>query len=208
MAKKLIIIGAGNVGGYISYNIDDLGDYEVLGFLDDNAEKHGKYYYGKEVLGPLSSIDEYIDDDLCVVISIANPVAKRKAADMLTSKGVEFPNFISDKVWISKQVVLGKGIILYPGVSINYETEVQDFVIMNMNCAIGHNCTVSKYSSLAPGVNFAGFTSVGEGTDIGIGASTRQGVKVGNNCIIGGQSMLIKDIQDNTRVKGIPAVEF
>ncbi|WP_159800593.1 NeuD/PglB/VioB family sugar acetyltransferase [Flavobacterium sp. MK4S-17] len=208
MAKKLLIIGAGNVGGYISYNIEDFGDYDVLGFLDDNPEKHGKIFYGREVLGAVSSIDNYLSDDLSVVIGIANPQAKKKTAELLSSKGLDFPNFISKNVWLSRQVSIGKGIILYPGVSVNYETEIQDFVIMNMNCAIGHNCTISRFSSLAPGVNLAGFTKLGEGVDMGIGASTRQGVVVGNNSLVGGQAMLVKNIEENVKVKGVPAAEF
>lgn len=209
MKQKLIIIGAGNVGGFISYNVTDFGDYNVLGFLDDDVKKHGHTLYNHKVLGPVSAIDNYTAEKISVVIGIANPAAKKKTAEFLSGrKNLEFPNFISSNVWLSKNVSLGKGIILYPGVSVNYETKIDDFVIMNMNCAIGHNCSVLKYSSLAPGVNLGGFTTIKENADIGIGASTRQGVIIGDNAVVGGQSMIVKNVCDNTKVKGVPAREF
>ena len=206
MKQKLLIIGAGNIGGFISYNIDEFGDYDVLGFLDDDVAKIGKSLYGREVLGPISAIDKYVaDDEISVVIGIANPIFKRKIANFLQSKKVHFPNFIAPTVWLSKQIQLGKGIILYPGVSINYECEISDFVIMNMNCAIGHNCKFDAFSTLAPGVNLAGFSHVMQCADVGIGATTIQGVVIGKESRIGGQTMILNNVPDGATVVGNPA---
>jgi acyl-[acyl carrier protein]--UDP-N-acetylglucosamine O-acyltransferase len=89
-------------------------------------------------------------------------------------------------------------------VSVNYETAVGDFVIINMNCAIGHNCRIDNYATLAPGVNLGGFTHIEEGAEIGIGVSTRQNVKVGKFAVIGGQSMLVRDVAPHAIVLGVP----
>ena len=99
---------------------------------------------------------------------------------------------------------VGQGTILYPGVSINYETVVEDFVIMNMNCAIGHNCSIARFSSLAPGVNLAGFSKIEQGVDVGIGVSTKQNIVIGEYAVIGGQSMLVKNVSANTKIVGVP----
>ncbi len=43
MKQKLVIIGAGNVGTFLAYNLDLFaGNYEILGFLDDDAKKIGQ----------------------------------------------------------------------------------------------------------------------------------------------------------------------
>jgi sugar O-acyltransferase (sialic acid O-acetyltransferase NeuD family) len=206
MKKKLIIIGAGNVGGFISYNISEFDDYEILGFLDDDAAKHDKTLYGHTVLGGIATIDDYTGEQpLHVVIGIASPRAKQKIVESLAGKNLVFPNLISKNVWLSNKVSVGQGVILYPGVSVNYETVIGDFAIMNMNCAIGHNCTISRYSTLAPGVNLAGFTHIGETVEVGIGVSTRQGVQIGANAVIGGQAMVTGNVAGHTKVKGVPA---
>jgi sugar O-acyltransferase (sialic acid O-acetyltransferase NeuD family) len=204
--KRLLIVGAGNVGGYLSYNISDFGDYDVLGFLDDDKKKIGTVVYGRKVLGDVDSISNYIKNEkLSVVIGISSPQVKFKIVKRLEEYGVYFPNFIAKNVWVSNNVNLGKGIILYPGVSINYESVIGDFVIMNMNCAVGHNCTVESYTTLAPGVNLGGYTHIEESASIGIGVSTIQKVRVGKSSIVGGQSMLVKNVTPGSTVVGVPA---
>ena len=203
--KDLIIIGAGNIGGFIAYNQDlFLEQYNILGFLDDDVNKIGKYFYGYKVIGSTDEVFSF-SKETAIVIGIGSPKIKKNIHQKLTDSGFLFPAFISKNVWLSNHVKVGKGVIIYPGVSINYETVVEDFVIVNMNCAIGHNCHISKYCTLAPGVNFAGFTKVEEGADVGIGVSSKQNILIGANSIIGGQSMLVKNVAANSKVAGVPA---
>ena len=203
--KDLIIIGAGNVGGFIAFNQDLFSEkYNIVGFLDDDADKIGKQFYGYKVIGNINHIFS-LSREVAFVIGIASPKVKMAIHEKLFDKGFSFPSFISKNAWLSNHVKVGEGVIIYPGVSINYETDVQDFVIINMNCAIGHNCLISKYCTLAPGVNFAGFTKLEKTVDVGIGVSTRQNILVGCNSIIGGQSMLVKNIPADSKVAGVPA---
>jgi acyl-[acyl carrier protein]--UDP-N-acetylglucosamine O-acyltransferase len=141
---------------------------------------------------------------VAVVIGIGFPKAKRKVFEKIKDNGNDFPSFVANKAWLSNSVSVGKGVILYPGVSINYETVVEDFVIMNMNCAIGHNCHISKFSALAPGVNLAGFTKLEEAVDMGIGSATKQNIIVGKDAVIGGQAMLVKNAEPGTTIAGVP----
>lgn len=203
--KDLVIIGAGNVGGFIAYNQDLFFEkYNILGFYDDDVNKIGRQFYGYTVMGNTDQVSS-LSRGTAVVIGIGSPKAKKKIHQKLADNGFSFPSFISKNVWLSKHVQTGEGVIIYPGVSINYETVIEDFVILNMNCAIGHNCLVSKYCTLAPGVNFAGFTKLEEGVDIGIGVSSKQNILVGAFSIVGGQSMLIKNVAANSTVAGVPA---
>ena len=203
--KKLIMLGAGNVGGFLSYNIDMFGSYDVLGFLDDDVTKIGKKYYDHFVLGKISELMSFQSDEVAAVICIASPRTRASVAERVISLGMECPNFIAGQAWLSKEVDLGFGNIVYPGVSINYESKLRNFTIVNMNCAIGHNCEIESFATLSPGISLAGFTRIGECAEIGIGAATRQGVQIGRNAVVGGQSMVINDIPDYARVVGVPS---
>jgi sugar O-acyltransferase (sialic acid O-acetyltransferase NeuD family) len=203
MKENLIIIGAGNVGGFLVLNQELFSkQYNIIGFLDDAPEKQDKYYWGIPVLGTTSDLYKY--PETVLAIGIANPVVKKKILQNI-GDGYTFPNFIAENSWISNGVDFGKGVIIFPGVSIDYESEIDDFVIINMNCAIGHNAKIGKCSSLAPGVNFAGFTHVAPYSEIGIGVSTIQQIKIGEGGIIGGQSMIIRNTEAYTTYIGVPA---
>lgn len=204
--KNLVIIGAGNVGGFLVYNQHLFAEqYNLLGFLDDDADKLGKEFYGLKVIGNTEHLFT-MDKSTAVVIGIAFPKAKRKVFEKIKDNGNEYPSFVANNVWLSKTVSVGKGVILYPGVAINYETVVEDFVIMNMNCAIGHNCSIGKFSALAPGVNLAGFTVLEQAVDMGIGAATKQNIIVGKDAVVGGQAMLVKNVPPAATVAGVPAI--
>lgn len=206
--KDLVIIGAGNVGGFIAYN-PNLFDqqYNILGFVDDDPGKLGKGFYGYQVLGDVNHVLAF-SRNTALVIGIASPRIKKKIHHKLRGEGFSYPSFVANNAWLSNKVNVGQGVIIYPGVSINYETKVGEFVIMNMNCAIGHNCEIGNYCALAPGVNLAGFTRIAEAVDIGIGVSTRQNIVVGDEAIIGGQTMLVKNVLPGSTIIGVPGVEI
>ena len=202
--KDLIIIGAGNIGGFLVYNQNLFAEqYNLLGFLDDDANKIGKEFYGLKVIGNTEQLFA-MEKSVAVVIGIGFPKVKRKVFEKIKDNGNEFPSFVSKNSWLSNSVSVGKGVIIYPGVSVNYETAVDDFVIMNMNCAIGHNCSIGKFAALAPGVNLAGFTKIEEAVDMGIGSATKQNIVVGKEAIVGGQTMLLKNVEPGTKVAGVP----
>jgi len=202
--RNLVIIGAGNVGGFLAFNQNLFAEqFNIVGFLDDDAAKLGKEFYGVKVIGNTEHLFS-MDHATAVAIGIGFPKAKRKVFEKIKQNGNDFPSFISNKTWVSNNVTVGKGVILYPGVSINYQTTVHDFVIMNMNCAIGHDCTIGKFSALAPGVNLGGFTVLEEAVDMGIGSATKQNIVVGKDAVIGGQTMLIKNAEPGKKLAGVP----
>ncbi len=203
MKENLIIIGAGSVGGFLALNQEIFDNqYNIIGFLDDASEKKGKSFWNIPVLGTIDDLNKY--PEAALVIGIAFPLVKKKILQKI-GEHHKFPNFIAKNAWISNKVTIGKGIIIYPGASIDYESEIGDFVIINKNCSIGHNIIIEKCSTVAPGVNFAGFTHVGAYSDIGIGACTIQQVKIAEGSVIGGQSMVIRNTEAYATYIGVPA---
>ena len=174
---------------------------KFLDFLDDDTKKQGKRFWEIPVLGMIDTIGQYAG--CSVAVGISSPLVKKRVLERI-GENFDFPNFISKNAWISKQVKIGKGVIIYPHVSVNHETVIEDFVVINMNCAIGHDNTIKKCASLAPGVNFGGFTTVGAYADIGIGACTIQQIKIGEGAVIGGQTMLLADAEPYTTYVGVP----
>lgn len=206
--KDLVIIGAGSVGGHVAANFSsfNLHDYRLIGFLDDDITKHSQNFVGYPVLGGLDLL--FSMSDVAVVLGIAFPSVKRKVYERIKGhRKVSFPNLISEHSWVSNYCEMGIGNIIYPGTCINYGTVLEDFVVINFNCSIGHDGYIGSFTSLAPGVNFAGHTVLGELVQMGIGSSTIQGVQFGKGAIAGGQAMVLTDVHQNTTVVGVPAKE-
>lgn len=204
--KKVIIVGAGSVGKFLAYNVKEFtSEFEFIGFLDDDIKKQNQMIAGLQVLGTINKLPSFIEKGYSVAWGIAFPKVKASLVKSCECLNADFPSFISKSAWLSNHVSIGKGCIIYPGSSINYETVVGNFVIVNMNCAIGHNTELNDFVSLAPGVNLGGYTQVGKRTQMGINSSTKQSTIIGSDCIIGGQSIVVENTNDNMTIKGIPA---
>ncbi len=202
----ILIIGAGSVGGHIAIDSSQyFRDKNIIGFLDDDTSKIGTNFCGYTVLGKIEEIVNF-PKTIEIVVGIAFPNIKATIVAKLKQLGYSFfPPLISIGSWISKNVIVGEGVIVYPGTSINYNTRIGNFVLFNMNCSIGHDCTIGDLSSLAPSVNLAGYTAIGEGAEIGIGSSTIQYVNIGNKSRVGAGAVVIKSVPDFAVVVGNPA---
>lgn len=204
--KKIIIIGAGSVGGHIVSNIDHYfkEHLDVL-FLDDDTNKLGKTFCGAKVVGKISDIITF-PKDIEIFVGIAFPDIKSRIINFLINRGFNnFPTLISNKSWVSRKVKFGKGVLIYPGCSINYETQIDDFVLMNMNCAIGHDCKIGKYTNISPNVSLGGNSIIKDCVHLGIGCNTLQNLQIGSNTIIGAGAVVIKPLPANCTAVGNPA---
>jgi len=205
---KLLIIGGGNVGGFVINNINHFTeDFEVMGILDDDTSKQNTSLWDIPVIGTTQEIERIckLYPKIGFVLSIASPLIKKTIFESVAHlKGIEFPNIIHKNCWLSNNVMLGRGNIIYPGASINYEAAVCNFTTLNMNVSVGHNCLINDFSTLSPGVNIAGFTDVGESTFLGIGSCSKQGHTIGSKSTIGAGTVIIKDVPAGATVVGNP----
>lgn len=205
MKRKIIIVGAGSVGGHVASNPEIYGlNDQIFGFVDDDLNKQGQEFCGYKVI---ETVDWLLDQqDFDVIIGIAFPKVKQALIKKLSiNSSISYPSITAKNAWISNDCSVGKGSIIYPGTSINYGSTIGDFVVINMNCALGHHCNIGSYSSLAPGVNLGGHTTSGESVEFGIGSASLQGIEIGANVIIGGQAMVTSNISNNSKVAGVPA---
>ena len=58
---------------------------------------------------------------------------------------------------------------------------------------------------IAQGTIYKGSVNIGKGTWIGINACILPGVEIGENSVIGANSVVVKDVEKNSIVSGVPA---
>jgi len=203
--RDTIILGAGSVGGHIVSNAKAYGISErIIGFLDDDPAKKNTFFYGYNIIDTFSWLEN--KSQLSVVLGIAFPKIKKKIYDnYLAGKKFNFPILVHPQSWISEECDIQKGTIIYPNTSINYGSRIGEFCVLNMNCAVGHHSSIGDFSSLAPGVNLGGHTKLDFQVDMGINSSTKQFIHISNNVVVGGQSMVLKDVAAGQTVVGVPA---
>ena len=124
----------------------------------------------------------------------------------LRNLGAEkFPNLISPSASISHHSSIGHGNFIGNNVSIGPDVDIQNFSILNTKVSIDHENHISDFVSLSPGTTTGGNVGIGRMTFIGMNSTIRQGLTLGENCLVGAQTYVNRSAPDNAVLWGNPA---
>ncbi|MGL4773736.1 MAG: transferase [Clostridium sp.] len=193
MKKDIVIIGSGGIGREVAYFIEEINkendQWNILGFIDDNKDVHGKILNGYNVLGGVNELLS-LNSKPYVVIAIANCEVKSKIAKLLNNE-FDFATIVHPSVRVGELIKIGKGSIIYPGVILTVNTEIGEHVLISGNCGIGHDSLIGNYTTILWDCNLSGYNTIGEACYLSIGSILNQMAKVSDNTKIN-QGMIVK----------------
>ena len=201
--KQVVIIGAGGFGREVAETIKQQYDIELIGFLDDEESLHGKYFNEVKVLGALNWIHT-INYQPYFVCSIGNPKIKKEVCERAEKLGYKPITIIHPSARVYSNIE-GKGVIIQAGAIITVNVKIEDHVHINLNCSIGHDSVIGKYSTISPLVSISGNAKLGEGVFVGSNASVLPSVKVGDWSKIGAVACVKESCLPNRTYVGVPA---
>lgn len=195
--KDILIIGAGGIGRETAWIIEEINEvkptWNLLGYIDENSEIHGKELNGYKVLGGLEVLEK-LEEKPYVVVAIANCSVKKSIVTKLGEK-YNFATIIYPTVKVSKFIQIGQGTIIYPGVTLTVNTKIGNHVLISGNCGIGHDTVIGDYSSVLWGSNFSGYDTVGESCFIGLGTKVIQGINISKENNISAGITVVEDVK-------------
>lgn len=195
--KDILIIGAGGIGRETAWIIEEINEvkptWNLLGYIDENSEMHGKELNGYKVLGGLEVLEK-LEEKPYVVVAIANCSVKKSIVTKLGEK-YNFATIIYPTVKVSKFIQIGQGTIIYPGVILTVNTKIGNHVLISGNCTIGHDTVIGDYSSVLWGSNFSGYDTVGESCFIGVGTKVIQGININKENKISAGITVLEDVK-------------
>lgn len=207
--KDIAIFGVGGFGREVLALIKDINKvkptWNIVGFFDDGYEK-GLTINGYPTSGTAEDLNKW-DKEIAIAISIGNPVIKKKILDKIHNPQVSYPTLIHPTAWIGDDdfVEIGKGCIICAGNLITTNIKIQDFVILNLGCTVGHDTVIKDYSAFMPSVNISGEVTIGEGVYVGTGAKIINQLEIGDYAIIGAGAVVAKSIPPRCTAVGVPA---
>jgi sugar O-acyltransferase (sialic acid O-acetyltransferase NeuD family) len=207
--KEIAVFGAGGFGLEVVMLIEQINEetngWEIIGFFDDGIDV-GKIINDYPVLGGINELNQW-DRELSIVFALGLPRTKKAIFEKIKNKNISYPVLIHPNVVIGKNkyVSIGEGCIIAAGNIITTNISIGKHVILNLACTVGHETRIGDFSSFMPTCNISGQVDIGVATFWGTGAKVINGLKVGNNVIIGAGSVVINDIIDDVSVAGVPA---
>ena len=192
MSKNIYIYGASGHGLVVA-DIARACGYDDVIFVDDGDNEYPSFEDIKRTSG------------IPVAFGIGSNSIRAKLFERVQNSGFEIVSLIHPSAIISSSVTIGKGTVIMPNVVVNAKATIGNGVILNSSCVVEHDCMIDDFVHISPKVALAGDVKVGEFTYIGIGSNEIQGIIIEKNVIVGGGSMVIRNIEDNQKVVGVPA---
>lgn len=209
--KDFCIVGAGGFGREVLFQVMNdskfSAEYQFAGFVDDNLETLTQFPE-EEKFGSIDDLFQTTKNIACF-LCVGNAQVRKNLYERLTAnKFITFPSYINEKIIVSNSTKIGQGSIICLGSILTVDISIGDFVIINLDCTVGHDASLSNFTTLYPSVNVSGNVKIGELSEIGTGTQIIQGKSIGCNTIIGAGSVVISDISSNVTAVGAPAKEI
>ena len=178
-----------------------------LFFYDDvNDDVSGYLYNRYKIFKSLDEVKESLGDKFEFNIGIGNPFLRKILIEKFESVGGMLTSIISDSAKIgSFENQIGVGANIMAGTIITNSVSIGKAPLINLNCTIGHDCTIGDFIEISPGTNISGFCKIGDFVTIGTNATILPNIKIGSNVVVGAGSIVTKDVPDNCLVVGVPA---
>ena len=212
--KKIAIFGAGGFGKEVACLIAEInekgnGDWQMIGFFDDQKPKGTQMSRYGEVIGNMDDLNSY-PEELAVAIAVGTPKALRSIHQRIVNKNVYFPNLIGTDFWIEdeKTFKIGIGNILKHRCFASCDVSIGDFNVFNSDITFGHDVVVGNYNVIMPDVRVSGEVVIDEENFIGVGSIILQQIKIGKNVRLGAGAVLMTTPKDGFTYIGNPAKRF
>ena len=207
MTKNLAIVGASGHGKVIADIAEQLG--YTVNFYDDAypSKKNIEHWVIRGTCADLIALNNTnttLSNE--VVVAIGNNEIRQQKIQLLQRNSFNLISLIHPTAVISQYAAIAAGTVVFAGAVINAFAKVGIGCIINTSAVVEHDCSIDNFTHICPNVALAGGVSVGAKSWVGISSQVKQLITIGDNCIVGAGSTVIKNIPENVTAFGSPAV--
>lgn len=186
----------------------------VVGFLDDIKHGKEKYFMEYPILGDITYLYKGLPCEgfgqfgpTVFVNNVHSSCSNRKKIAQrlhgLATMSIIHPSVDMTYVrtpgqnyYIGSGVYLGPNVVLYGNNSIRH------------NASIGHDTKIGLNSCVAPGATISGGVTIEDNVYVWSNAFIKQGVRVGENSIIGAGAVVLQDVPKGSTIVGNPGKQI
>ncbi|MBN1663793.1 MAG: NeuD/PglB/VioB family sugar acetyltransferase [Deltaproteobacteria bacterium] len=204
--NDIIILGAGGLGLEIAWLIEEINEekktWNLIGFMDPHPGVQGKNFLDYPVLGGYSLIEKF--QDAHYVIAFGDPRLRETVIEQNKTKINKWANLYSPTVRVHKSHRIGTGVVIGRYTDLTVGCRLGNFAMLNIHVVLGHNVIIGDYSIISPNVTINGGAKIGSVCSVGANAFVRD-VTIGDYVSVGASSCVVKDVESDCVVAGVPA---
>lgn len=203
---KVAIFGIGGLGRELFVLHKQCNDdNQFIGWFDDTVPK-GTEVMGYPVLGGMDALNEH-KEEIGIFIGLGDARTRKKIVSKITNANVKYPSMVHPEVEIEdyQDIRLGKGVVIQKGCILTTNISLGEFVFLNLDCTVGHDTNIGKFSAFMPGVHVSGDCEIKDACYFGTNATVINALTIGKGSIIGANACVSKNVEANTVNVGVPS---
>lgn len=200
----LLIVGAGGHGKVVADTALETGCWQEIAFLDARYPEL-QHNDVAPVIGTEGDAGRVRDRFPELVVAIGNSSLRISLLEKFRELGFRLADVIHPRAFVSRDVVLGGGCVVFAQAAINRSARLGLGCIVNTGATVDHDCLLGNGVHCCPGSHLGGGVRIGDFSWVGIGASVIQQISIGARVTLGAGSAVISDIPDHATAVGVPA---
>lgn len=218
VGSRLVVIGAGGFGREVVDVVEAINDacfrageaptWDLLGVVDDTPSVANLTRLADRSIPYLGAVEDLLDtdpSDVAYVVGIGAPAVRRRIAERCDGAGLAAATLVHPSVTLGSRVSVGAGTVLCAGARITTNIRIGRHVHVNPNATIGHDTVIADYVSLNPQAAVSGDCVLGVGVLVGVAGVVLNGLRVGEGAVVGGAACVVRDVEPESTVVGVPA---
>lgn len=209
--KKLVIFGGSGIGMIAASVAEDLGLYDVIGFLNDTIEV-GEFigkYKKIPIIGTTQKYKEFLKDpDVHFFIAYVGLQKERETFQKISAIEISsdrWATLIHPTAIIPRSYCkIGKGVLIAPLAQLSPDTTICDHAILLANSFVGHDSTIDIFAHVATNGVVGANVHVGKAVHVGSNSTIREKIQIGDFSLIGSGSVVLDNVPENCVIVGNP----
>ena len=197
--RNLVVLGGGGHANSVAEAAESAG-FTVLKLIDASSEENSF-----EALA--SKIQTVNLQSTSLALGIGTNFARQCLYQAVSRKfaNAKFPPILHHTAWISPTALVAGGVVALANATAGPNTSLGLGSIINTGASLDHDSQFGNFASLGPGARTGGNVTIGSRTMIGLQAGILQGRTVGEDSVVGAQSLVLEDIPSLSVAVGSPS---
>ncbi len=206
MSKKKLIIGGDSSFAEIAYEyFQEDSPYQVVAFTVEKEFLRKESLFGLPIY-PLEEIEKNLPPQehffyAALVYTQLNRLRTR-FYQTLKNKGYRPASYISSHSFIWKNVEIGDNCFIFEDNTVQPFVKIGNNVVLWSGNHIGHHSIIEENCFISSHVVISGHCHIKKNCFFGVNATIGNNVTIEEDCLIGAGTLVTKDVQEDTLVKG------